>query len=76
VEGWFATLTNDALRRGSQLDVRELRAATDAYIAETNADPKPSVWTKTADAIIASVARSCARTLDQAELASSMDSGH
>ncbi|PIK73247.1 IS630 family transposase, partial [Methylobacterium frigidaeris] len=29
------------------------------YIAETNAHPKPFVWTKSADAILASVGRSC-----------------
>ncbi len=76
VERWFAKLTDDALRRGSHLDVRELCEAIDAYIAETNADPKPFVWTKSADEIIASVARFCARTLEQAEVAHSTDSGH
>ncbi|PIK73404.1 IS630 family transposase, partial [Methylobacterium frigidaeris] len=29
------------------------------YIAETNAHPKPFVWTKSADAILASVGRFC-----------------
>jgi transposase len=76
VERWFAKLTNDALRRGSHLDVRELRDAIERYIAETNEAPKPLVWTKTADEIIASVARFCARTLDQAKVLRSADSGH
>ena len=40
----------------------ELEAAIHAYIAETNADPKPFAWTKTADDILASVARFCQRT--------------
>jgi transposase len=66
VERWFANLTDDALRRGSHLDTRELRDAIESYIQETNDDPKPFVWTKSADEIIASVARFCARTLDQA----------
>jgi hypothetical protein len=76
VERWFARLTNDALRRGSHLDVCELRDAIDRYIAETNDDPRPFVWTKTADEIIASVARFCARTLDEAGPLVSADSGH
>jgi hypothetical protein len=46
VERWFGRLTNDALRRGSHLDVRELRDAIERYIVETNEDPKPLVWTR------------------------------
>jgi len=76
VERWFAKLTNDALRRGSHLDTRELRRAIDAYIDETNEDPKPFAWTKSADEIIASVARFCARTCEQANVQRSTDSGH
>jgi transposase len=76
VERWFASLTNDALRRGSHLDVHELRTAINAYIDETNDDPKPFTWTKTADDIIASVARFCARTLDESGAVASADSGH
>jgi transposase len=76
VERWFAKLTNDALRRGSHLDTRELRHAIELYIEETNDDPTPFVWTKSADEILASVARFCARTLDQAIPRRSTDSGH
>ena len=76
VERWFAKLTDDALRRGSHLDVRELRDAIEGYIEETNDEPKPFIWTKSADQIIASVSRFCARTLDQAEVLPSADSGH
>jgi hypothetical protein len=35
--------------------------AIHAYIAETNAEPKPFIWTKTADEILGSVARFCQR---------------
>lgn len=76
VERWFANLTNDALRRASHLDVRDLRDAIDAYIAETNDDAKPFVWTKSADEIVASVARFCARTIEQSKAQTSADSGH
>ena len=76
VERWFANLTNDALRRGSHLDTAELCNAIERYIAETNDEPKPFVWTKSADEIIASVARFCSRTLNQAQTTPSTDSGH
>jgi transposase len=65
VERWFAKLTEEALRRGSHHNTRELQHAIEAHIAVTNANPKPFTWTKTADQIIASVARFCSRTLAQ-----------
>jgi transposase len=49
VERWFANLTNDALRRASHRTTRELRDAVDLYIDATNDDPKPFIWTKSAD---------------------------
>ena len=49
--------------------------AIQRYIAASN-DETPFVWTKSADEIIASVARFCSRTLDQAQTPSSADSGH
>jgi transposase len=67
VERWFANLTEDALRRGSHRSTRELEAAIRAYVEESNAYPRPFVWTKSADEIIASVARFCAHTLAQAD---------
>ena len=42
----------------------ELEAAIYRYLDVTNEDPKPFVWTKTADLIPASVARFCQCTLD------------
>jgi transposase len=63
IERWFAKLTNDALRRASHTSTRELQLAIDQYLAATNDDPKPFVWTKSADEILASVARFCQRTL-------------
>ncbi len=61
VERWFAALTEKQLRRGVHRSTRELEAAIRRYIALTNARPKPFVWTKTADEILASVARFCHR---------------
>jgi transposase len=63
IERWFAKLTDEALRRGSHCSTRELEMAIVHYINASNDEPKPFVWTKTADEILASVARFCARTL-------------
>jgi hypothetical protein len=62
VERWFALLTERQPRRSVHPSVRALKTAIRAYIAHTNAQPKPFVWTKTADEILASVARFCQRT--------------
>ena len=43
--------------------VEELEAAVLAYVEHHNAEPKPFRWTKSADRILASVGRSCERTL-------------
>ena len=59
VESWFALLSRRRLQRGAFASTDDLKAAILAYIAETNADPKPFVWTKSADHILASVARFC-----------------
>jgi transposase len=61
VERWFAALTDKQLRRGVHRSTRELEAAIRHYIEITNGHAKPLVWTKTADEILASVARFCHR---------------
>ncbi len=61
VERWFAALTDKQLRRGVHRSTRELEAAILRYIELTNTHPKPFVWTKTADEILATVARFCHR---------------
>ena len=63
VERWFGLLTEKQLRRGVHQSSDELEAAIYRYLEVTNDDPKPFVWTKTADQILASVARFCQRTL-------------
>jgi len=62
VEGWFALLTARQLRRGTFRSTRALGRAIRAYIAGANENPKPFVWTKSADDILASVQRFCQRT--------------
>lgn len=61
VERWFATLTEKQIRRGTHRSTRQLEDAIRTYLALNNADPKPFVWTKSADAILASVERFCLR---------------
>lgn len=62
VERWFAALTEKQIRRGVHRSVPQLEATIKNYLALTNASPKPFIWTKTADEILTSVARSCQRT--------------
>ena len=62
VERWFAAITNQRIRRGVFRSVRELEAAIRDYIETHNENPKPFVWTKTADQILASIARFARRT--------------
>lgn len=62
VERFFAALTEKQIKRGAHRSVRELESAIKQYLAVTNKSPKPFIWTKSADEILASVARFCART--------------
>ena len=63
VERWFGLLTQRAIKRGAHLSTKELEAAIMTYLASHNAeDAKPFVWTKTADDILARIARFAART--------------
>jgi transposase len=61
VERWFAELTNKLLRRGAHRSVRQLNADIRAWIDGWNDNPRPFVWTKTADEILDSIARYCQR---------------
>jgi transposase len=63
VERWFAELTNKRIRRGVFRSVKELESAIREYIDVHNEDPTPFVWTKTADLILANIARYARRTI-------------
>ncbi|WP_187145264.1 IS630 family transposase [Streptomyces sp. So13.3] len=52
VERWFAELTNKQIRRGVHKSVQALEKDIRNWIATWNTDPKPYVWTKTADEIL------------------------
>jgi transposase len=61
VERWFAKITEERIRRGVFKSVDELIAAIDAYIVEHNRQPKPFVWTASAELILGRVERLCKR---------------
>ncbi len=64
VERFFGLLTAEALRRGSHTSVKQLRAAISNYLDAHNDAPMPFKWVKTADEILASIARFATRTLE------------
>lgn len=64
VERWFGLLTERQLRRGIFRSTRNLETTIRHYIDNHNEEPKPFIWTKTADEILDSVARFCQRTLE------------
>jgi transposase len=76
VERWFALLTERQLKRGVHRSTTELEQAILDFIAGNNDDPKPFVWTKTADQIIASVTRFCQRTLHERIVEPFTETGH
>jgi len=57
VEGFFAKLTRQRLKRGVFKGIVDLQAAINRYLAETNQNPKPFIWTADPDAIIEKVRR-------------------
>jgi transposase len=57
VERWFRQITDKAIRRGVFHSVPDLIAAIEAYLMAHNDDPKPFIWTATADDILAKVRR-------------------
>jgi transposase len=61
---WFAELTNRKLRRSAHRSVTGL-ADIRKWINEWNKDPKPFVWTRSADEILESIADYCQRTAGQ-----------
>src|SRR3954467_15951722 len=57
VEGLFAKLTRRRLRRGTFGSLVELQAAIKRFLAATNADPRPFVWTARPEHILEKVRR-------------------
>ncbi len=62
VERWFALLTQRAIKRGAHTSVSQLERAIRDFLEAHNRQPKPFIWTKSADGILASIARFAAQT--------------
>jgi transposase len=58
-ERWFAELTNRKLRRSAHRSVTELENDIRKWINEWNKNPRPFIWTKTADEILETLAAYC-----------------
>ena len=54
VERWFKRLTDTRIRRGTFRSVPALKAAIDEFVATYNTDPRPFIWTATADRLVTS----------------------
>ena len=61
VERWFAELTSKLLQRGVHTSVQTLEADIRNWIKIWNENPRPFVWTKTADEILEALSRYCQR---------------
>jgi transposase len=64
VERWFSELTTKKLRRATHRSVQALNNDIRAWIDTWNDEPKPFVWTKTAEQILDSITRYCGRITD------------
>ncbi len=61
VERWFGELTQKQIRRGAHRSTEQLERAIEDFLRVHNDEPKPFVWTKSADDILTSVAAYCHR---------------
>jgi len=57
VENFFSKMTRQRIRRSVFRSIANLQATINAYLAEHNDNPKPFVWTKSVDAILAKLDR-------------------
>ncbi len=64
VERWFAELTSRKLKRGTHRSVRELNKDIRDWTRHWNENPRPYVWTKTAEQILNTLATYCERISD------------
>ncbi|MGW3689853.1 hypothetical protein [Streptomyces sp. NPDC005125] len=60
-ERWFGYLAHQMIRRGAHKNIQALEADIRAWVKDWNDDPKPFIWTKTAEEILDSLARFCRR---------------
>lgn len=65
VEAWFSVFTRKRLKRSAHRSTRDLEQTIRDYLETNNADPKPFVWTKTADQILEKLGIFCKQLLTQ-----------
>ena len=58
---WFAAITERQIRRGTHRSTEELEQAIEEYLSVHNENPKPFIWTKSADQILESLKIYCER---------------
>jgi len=61
---WFALISERKIKRDTHRSTVELERAIREYLNVSNEIPEPFIWTKTADEILASVAKLCKRISD------------
>ena len=59
IESWFSQITRKQICRGTFASITQLETAISDYLAVYNENPKPFVWTKTADEILQGVKHYC-----------------
>src|SRR5580704_16241185 len=62
VECFFSVITRQAIRHGTFTSVSELISVIGAFIDHWNQHPRPFIWTKDADQILASIQRAKTKT--------------
>ena len=60
VERWFSALSTKKLKRSAHRSVKELAADINAWATTWNENPRPFVWTKSAEQILERLAGYCA----------------
>lgn len=61
VERFFSALTENWIKRGAHVSTADLNQSIRRYLDQHNANPKPFVWRKSADAIIEAVGRAAGK---------------
>jgi hypothetical protein len=64
IERWFALLTEKQIRRGTFRSTAQLETAIHNYLSLYNKEPRPFIWTKTAEDILQTVKSYCELTYD------------
>lgn len=66
VERFFALISARHIKRGAHTSIKDLEASIQQYLTIYNREPKPFVWTKSADTILGSVQRLAQRIISSA----------